>query len=76
MSLVLKQVQDFLRNNGLQPIEAVGQKFDPNLHEAIAHEPSNDVPEEVVIRQTRRGYRYKDRLMRPSAVVVSSGPAK
>ncbi|HME89168.1 MAG TPA: nucleotide exchange factor GrpE [Chthoniobacterales bacterium] len=76
MSLVLKQLQDFLAENGLQPIEAVGQKFDPNLHEAIAHEPSNEAPEEVVIRQTRRGYRFKDRLLRPSAVVVSSGPAK
>jgi len=76
MSLVLKQLQDFLAENGLQPIEAVDQRFDPNLHEAIAHEPSNDVPEGVVIRQTRRGYRFKDRLLRPSAVVVSSGPKK
>jgi molecular chaperone GrpE len=76
MSLVLKQLQDFLRENGLQPIDAVGQKFDPNQHEAIAHEPSDEVPEEVVVRQTRRGYRYKDRLLRPSGVVVSSGPAK
>src|ERR1700736_766516 len=76
MSLVLKQLQDFLAENGLQPIEAVGHKFDPNLHEAIAHEPSNEVPEGIVVRQTRRGYRLRDRLLRPSAVVVSSGPAK
>jgi molecular chaperone GrpE len=76
MSLALKQLQDFLIENGLQPIEAVRQKFDPNLHEAIGHEPSDDVPEEHVIRQTRRGYRLKDRLLRPSTVVVSSGPAK
>jgi len=76
MSLVLKQIQDLLTESGLQPIEAVGQKFDPNLHEAIGHEPSDDVPEEHVIRQTRRGYRFKDRLLRPSTVVVSSGPAK
>ena len=76
MSLVLKQLQDFLRENGLQPIDSVGQKFDPNVHQAIAHEPSDEVPEEVVIRQTRRGYRYKDRLLRPSGVVVSSGSAK
>ncbi|HLW35821.1 MAG TPA: nucleotide exchange factor GrpE [Chthoniobacterales bacterium] len=75
MSLVSKQLQDFLAENGLQPIEAVGQKFDPNFHEAIGHEPSADVPEDIVIRQTRRGYRFKDRLLRPSAVVVSSGPA-
>ena len=76
MSLVLKQFQDFLAENGLQPIDAVGRKFDPNLHEAIAHEPSGEVPEGIVIRQTRRGYRLKDRLLRPSAVVVSSGPKK
>ena len=76
MSLVFKQLNDFLADNGLQPIEAVGKKFDPNLHEAIAHEPSAEVPEEHVIRQTRRGYRFKDRLLRPSSVVVSSGRAK
>lgn len=76
MNMVLKQLTDFLADNGLQPIDAEGQKFDPNLHEAIAHEPSAQVPENTVIRQTRRGYRLKDRLLRPSSVVVSSGPAK
>ena len=74
--MVLKQLSDFLAENGLQPIDAEGQKFDPNLHEAIAHEPSDAVPEGTVVRQTRRGYRFKDRLLRPSAVVVSSGAAK
>jgi len=74
MSLVLKQLNDFLTENGLQPIEAEGQTFDPNLHEAIANEPSEEVPEGKVIRQTRRGYRLRDRLLRPSTVVVSSGP--
>jgi molecular chaperone GrpE len=73
MSMVLKQLTDFLAENGLQPIDAEGQKFDPNLHEAIAHEPSAQVPEGTVIRQMRRGYRLKDRLLRPSSVVVSSG---
>jgi molecular chaperone GrpE len=75
MTLVLKQLNDFLTENGLQPIEAEEKKFDPNLHEAIAHQPS-DLPEGTIIRQTRRGYRFKDRLLRPSQVVVSSGPAK
>ena len=73
MSMVLKQLTDFLADNGLQPIDAEGQKFDPNLHEAIAHEASDEVPEGVVLRQMRRGYRLKDRLLRPSSVVVSSG---
>ena len=76
MSMVLKQLTDFLAENGLQPIDAEGQKFDPNLHEAIEHEASNQVPENVVLRQTRRGYKLKDRLLRPSSVVVSSGAAK
>ena len=75
MVLVQKQLNDFLEENGLQAIEAEGKKFDPNLHEAISHEPS-DAPEETVIRQARRGYRFKDRLLRPARVVVSSGPAK
>src|SRR5499427_2642061 len=46
MNLVLKQLQDLLIENGLKPIEAIGEKFDPNLHEAIAHESSAKVPEE------------------------------
>ena len=75
MSMVLKQLQDFLAEQGVQSIHAPGQPFDPNLHEAIAHEPSDTVPENIVVRQTRRGYRMKDRLLRPSSVVVSSGPA-
>jgi molecular chaperone GrpE len=75
MSMILKQLNDFLTENGAQPIEAEGKQFDPNLHEAIAREPSNEVPEGTVLRQTRRGYRLKDRLLRPSSVVVSSGSA-
>lgn len=75
MVLVQKQLNDLLAENGLQPIEAEGKTFDPNLHEAIAHEPSDQIPEGVVLRQARRGYRFKDRLLRPSRVVVSSGPA-
>ncbi|MEO5754542.1 MAG: nucleotide exchange factor GrpE [Chthoniobacterales bacterium] len=73
MSMVWKQLTDFLADNGLQPIDAEGQKFDPNLHEAIAHEASAEVAEGVVLRQMRRGYKLKDRLLRPSSVVVSSG---
>jgi molecular chaperone GrpE len=76
MVLVQKQLSDLLAENGLQPIEAEGKAFDPNVHEAIAHEPSDRFPEGVVARQTRRGYRLKDRLLRPAKVVVSSGPAK
>ena len=75
MTLILKQLNDLLNENGLQPIEAEKKKFDPNLHEAIAHEPS-EFPEETVIQQIRRGYRFRDRLLRPARVVVSSGLGK
>src|SRR5512132_83224 len=75
MVLVQKQLNDLLEENGLQAIEAEGKKFDPNLHEAIADEQS-EAAEGTVIRQPRRGYRFKDRLLRPARVVVSSGPAK
>ena len=75
MVLVQKQLNDLLEENGLQTIEAEGKKFDPNLHEAIAHEPSGSA-EGTVIRQARRGYRFKDRLLRPARVVVSSGHEK
>src|SRR6266513_1069737 len=44
MNMVLKQLTDFLTENGLEPIDAVGKQFDPNLHEAIGHEPSDKVP--------------------------------
>src|SRR2546430_697001 len=76
MGMVLKQFPDFLADAGLEPIDAVEKKFDPTLHEEIGHEPSNKVPEGGVIRKTRRGYRLKDRLLRPAAVVVSSGAAR
>ena len=76
MVLVQKQLNDLLAENGLQPIEAEGKKFDPNVHEAIAHEPSDQVPQGIVLRQTRRGYRFKDRLLRPAKVIVSSGSGK
>jgi molecular chaperone GrpE len=76
MILVQKQLNDLLAENGLQPIEAESKTFDPNVHEAIAHEPNDQFPEGTVLRQTRRGYRFNDRLLRPAKVVVSSGPAK
>lgn len=76
MGMVLKQLTDFLAENGVQAIDAEGQKFDPNLHEAIGHEASATVPEGNVVRQMRRGYKLKDRLLRPSTVFVSSGPAR
>jgi len=73
MMMVFKQLQDFLTSCGVETIDATGQHFDPNLHEAIAQEENADVAEGFVIRQLRKGYRLKDRLIRPANVVVSKG---
>ncbi len=73
LEMVAKQFQDFLTDTGVQAIDAAGQKFDPNLHEALAQEASKDVPEGHVIRQMRRGYKLKDRLLRAANVIVSKG---
>jgi len=73
MNMVAKQLKDFLTEFGVTAIDATGQKFDPNLHEAIAHEHDPKVPEGKVIRQVRKGFKLKDRLLRPANVIVSSG---
>ena len=73
MEMVFKQLQDFLADQNVQAIDAIGKNFDPHLHEALSQEPSADAPEGVVIRQMRKGYKLKDRLLRPANVVVSKG---
>ena len=74
--LVHKQLLDALKIHGLVPIEAVGETFDPNQHEALLITPSDDVPEGNVIEEYRRGYMLHTRVLRASQVVVSQGPAK
>ena len=74
--LVHKQLLDALKIHGLVPIEAVGEAFDPNQHEALLITPSDDVPEGKVIEEYRRGYMLYTRVLRASQVVVSQGPAK
>jgi len=73
MTMVQKQFQDFLSSAGIEVIDATGQHFDPQLHEAISQEENEQVPEGIVIRQLRKGYKLRDRLIRPANVVVSKG---
>jgi len=74
MSMVQKQLQDFLKNNGLEEVQAEGEAFDPNKHDAVSQEFSADIADGHVIRQVRKGYKIKDRLIRASSVIVSKGP--
>jgi len=75
MSMVNRQLQDFLRDSGVQEIETQGKSFDPNLHDAVSQEASDTITEGTILRVTRKGYKLKDRLLRPASVIVSSGPA-
>jgi molecular chaperone GrpE len=75
MGMVYRQLQDFLSSSGVETIDATGQRFDPNFHEAIAQEESAEVAEGTVLRQVRKGYRLRDRLLRPANVVVARAPA-
>jgi len=74
MSMVNRQLQDFLRDSGVQEIETQGKSFDPNLHDAVSQEASDTITEGKILRVTRKGYKLKDRLLRPASVIVSSGP--
>jgi molecular chaperone GrpE len=75
LQMVRKQLEDFLRDHGVEVVNAEGSPFDPNLHEAVAHEPNPSVAEGTVMRQLRKGFKLKDRLIRPASVVVSKGPS-
>jgi molecular chaperone GrpE len=63
-----------LRNHGVEPIETVGKPFDPRLHEAILHQPSNTVPEGHVAAEMTRGYKMNDRVLRAAVVAVAKKP--
>jgi molecular chaperone GrpE len=76
VDMVLNQMKSALANHGLKEINPAGQPFDPHQHEAISHEPSQTVKEEHVLNVVRTGYALNGRLLRPAAVVVSSGKAK
>ncbi len=71
--LIHRQMLELLRKRDVTPIEAVGEPFDPNVHQAVAQEPSDEHPEGAVSNELRRGYRLGDRLLRAAMVIVSTG---
>ncbi|MEO7273636.1 MAG: nucleotide exchange factor GrpE [Vicinamibacterales bacterium] len=73
VELINKRLDDILRRRGVRPIEALGADFDPNFHEAVAHDPAEGRREGEVIEDFRRGYMLGDRLLRPSMVKVAKG---
>jgi molecular chaperone GrpE len=71
VELIHHQMLDLLRKRGARPIETVGTDFDPNVHEAVIHEPSDAHREGEVMQELQRGYMLGDRLLRPAMVKVA-----
>jgi len=76
VELIYKQLRDVLTKVGVQPIEAKGQQFDPHVHEAIEMVETSDAADHEVLEEWQRGYKFKERLLRPAMVKVAKNPGK
>jgi molecular chaperone GrpE len=74
VTLIYNRFFDTLKKMGLEPVETAGQKFDPNLHEAIGRVESDDVEDQTIVGEMQRGYLFKGKLLRPAWVQVSVKP--
>jgi molecular chaperone GrpE len=74
VALVQSQILDILRRHGVTPIEAQGQPFDPNLHQAVMQQPSKDLAPGSVLQVLEQGFMIHDRVLRPAKVIVSVAP--
>lgn len=72
VEMILRQLQTALSKEGLKAIEAVGQQFDPNLHDAVLRVESEEHPENTVVDELQKGYYLKEKVIRPSMVKVSN----
>jgi len=74
VELIVKQMEEVLRQLGVAPIATVGEEFDPRYHEALGSVERDDLPDHFVAEEIRRGFKLRDRLLRPSMVRVVSNP--
>ena len=75
IAMIQQQLKGILAETGMEEIDAEGKPFDPMLHEAVSQLETDDVPEGRVVRQIRKGYKLRDRLLRPAAVIVAKKPS-
>jgi molecular chaperone GrpE len=75
VTMLVKQFDDMLGKHGITPIASVGEKFDPNFHQAIAQMPNAEFPAGTIAHEAVRGFQMHGRVIRPSQVLVSTGPA-
>ena len=71
-----KQLVEVLKQQGVAPMRVVGQQFDPNLHEAVLREPSEEFGEDFIVEELQRGYHLEGKVLRHALVKVSMGPGK
>jgi molecular chaperone GrpE len=76
VQLILKQMDEALRSLNVQPVEAVGTQFDPRIHEALGSIETLEHPDHQVLEEIRRGYRLRDKLLRPALVRIASNSAQ
>jgi molecular chaperone GrpE len=74
IELIVKQMEDVLRSLNVVPVETVGTRFDPRVHEALESVDRTDLPDHQVLEEVRRGYRIRDRLLRPALVRIVNNP--
>ena len=75
INLVCQQLKATLGEFGLEEVDAAGARFDPNLHEAVSQRETSEAPEGQVVQQLRKGYRLRERLLRPATVIIAKHPA-
>jgi molecular chaperone GrpE len=73
VELIQRRLEELLRRRGVTPVEALGADFDPNYHQAVAHDPADGRRDGEVVEEFRRGYMLGERLLRPSMVKVAKG---
>jgi len=76
VTMILSQFKGALAESGLEEVDAAGQAFDPALHEAVSQQETAEIPDGHVAQQLRKGYKLRDRLLRPATVVVAKKPAE
>jgi molecular chaperone GrpE len=76
VELIVKQMEEVLRSLNVQPVETVGAQFNPHLHESLDSVERVDLPDQQVLEEVRRGYKIKDRLLRPALVRVVKNPSQ
>lgn len=75
INMIYQQLKSVLAENGVEEVDATGKPFDPNLHEAVSQKETDEAPEGQVVQQLRKGYKLKERLLRPASVIVAKQPA-